>query len=118
MNKLKQFLLNHRIWFLWAISVIFISISFLIIYFKIKPQESPNVPVALHYNVIVGVDLYGKGRNLFLIPITGVIIFVINAVLYKLLRYRQALLAEFAAVTTAVVSIMLCAAILFLLNVN
>lgn len=118
MNKLIQFLLRYRVWFLWIVSAIFISISFLIIYFKIKPQVNPDVPVALHYNVIVGVDLYGRSRNLFLIPLTGLIIFIINAVLYKLLRHRQALLAEFASVATALVSVILCAAVLFLLNVN
>ena len=91
MNKLKQFLLRNRIWFLWVASAIFIIISFLIIYFKIKPQESPDVPVALHYNVLVGVDLYGRSRNLFLIPLTGLIIFtffLFNSV--KLFTTRQA----------------------------
>lgn len=118
MNKLKQFLLHYRIWFLWIVSVLFLSISFLLIYYKIKPQDNPDVPVALHYNVVVGVDLYGNGRNLFLIPLTGLIIFVLNVVVYRLLRRRQRLLAEFVVFATATVSFVLFAATLFLLRVN
>ena len=118
MNKFKQFLLHYRIWFLWAISALFTSISFLVIYYKIKPQDNPEVPVALHYNVIVGVDLYGRGRNLFLVPLTGLIILILNIVIYRLLRHRQKLLAEFVVIVTAVVTMILCASVLFLLKVN
>ncbi len=104
--------------FLWIGTIIVTSISFLTIYYKIRPQDNPQAVVALHYNVIVGVDLYGKGINLFLIPLASTIIAAVNFVVYRLMRYRQSFLAELASGMSFVVSVILFGAVLFLLRVN
>lgn len=109
-------LTNNRILFLWIVSLGVISITFLTIYFKIKPNVS--LPVALHYNVIAGVDLYGKGMNIYKIPLAGLLIVMINFVLYRLLKGSNAFLSLLTAVMSCLITVILFIAVLFLLQVN
>lgn len=51
----------------------------------IKPVD---FPIILHYNVYFGVDLVGDYREVFLLPLIGLILFVINLFL-ALYFYRQ-----------------------------
>ncbi len=115
---LKKYLIKNRILFLWIGTIIVTIISFLTIYYKISPQESPDSPAALHYNVVVGVDLYGKGINLFLIPLASLVIAGVNYAVYYMMRRRQRFLAEMAAVISFFVSLILMLAVLLLLRVN
>lgn len=81
-------------------------ITWLFIYFKIKPN-SEIVP--LHYNVFYGADLVGKGYYLYLLPVAGLVIIVINFVFS---RYAQRL-DRFAGRTLAAVSLV-CQIIIFI----
>ena len=50
-------------------------------------QNSPRTQnLALHYNVLVGVEWYGKGRNLYFIPGIGLAITAVNFTLYRALK--------------------------------
>jgi hypothetical protein len=115
---LKKFVLRNRVLFLWIATIVVTSISFLIIYYKVKPHESPDSPAALHYNVVVGVDLYGKGINLFFIPLASLVIAAVNYSVYYVMRRRQRFLAEAAAGISLFISLVLMLAVLLLLRVN
>jgi hypothetical protein len=115
---LKKYLIKNRVLFLWIGTIVITSISFLTVYYKIRPQESPDSPVALHYNVVVGVDLYGKGINLFLIPLASLVIAAVNFTVYYMMRRRQRFLADMAVVISFFVSLILLLAIVLLLRVN
>jgi hypothetical protein len=45
--------------------------------------------VALHYNIIVGVDVLGSRTKLYEITITGAIIAALNAVVVKFVPLKQ-----------------------------
>lgn len=104
-EKLKFYLTN--IWFLWGVCLCLNIITFLFILFKIHPG---NKTLALHYNVLVGVEWYGKGRNLYFIPGVALLISAVNFVLYKKLKDDEV----FLSVLTVFVSI--CAQIILLLS--
>ncbi len=43
--------------------------------------KASSTTLILHYNVDLGVDLIGLGSNLYIIPLLGLLIFIVNLVL-------------------------------------
>ena len=85
------------------------------IFFKIHPGTQN---LALHYNVLVGVEWYGKGRNLYFIPGIGLAITAVNFTLYRALKDNRFFLAELTAYVSIFVQIILLIAAMFLARVN
>lgn len=100
--------------FFWSIAILSIIVSFLIIYFKIRPTSEP---MALHYNVIVGVDALGPGTHLYRIPLIGLIVLVVNILFSRFGKGASQSLVLLAGITSAVVAVILLCAVLFLLKI-
>ena len=45
--------------------------------------------IALHYNVDFGIDYYGSVNKLFILPLLGLVIFVVNVVLFSIVRNQK-----------------------------
>ena len=86
-------------------------ITFLFIYYKIHPTDAT---LALHYNVLSGVDLYGKGITLYNIPAAGLAIAVANFIFFRMIKNEQRFLSFLSAFVSAGVQIVLLAAVLFI----
>jgi hypothetical protein len=112
-EKIRIWLSN--VWFLWALCLIFNIITFLFIFFKIHPGDKT---LALHYNVLIGVQWYGKGKNLYFIPVAGLAISAVNFILYKTLRDNKIFLSQLTVFVSFCAQIILLAAALFLSKVN
>ncbi len=117
-NRAVQFQrrLPDRLLFLWYGSGLFTIITFFLIYFKIRPRG--DFQAALHYNVLIGVDNFGRGAVVYAIPAASLLILILNAVLYRALARRERFLGFLASLVTFLVSFVLLAAALFLLKVN
>ena len=102
--------------FMWLASLGVTIITFIVTYYKAK--TAGQSPVALHYNVIIGVDVLGPGRNLFIVPVAALVIFAINFTLYKAVPKDANLIGFLTAFTTLAASLILLVAMLFLLRVN
>ncbi|MFH1744948.1 MAG: hypothetical protein ABH881_02145 [bacterium] len=77
--------------------------------------------IALHYNVDFGIDYYGNTSNIYIIPLLGLIIFLINFVLYAGIGIRHKARRFFSHVlfSVAIVSnYILLTAILLIYLVN
>jgi hypothetical protein len=101
--------------FLWSATIIVIIITFLAAFYKVR--SAPQT-VALHYNVIVGVDVLGSRSRLYQVPLTAAIIAGINAAFVKFLRPAQRFLPILLGAISLVCAIILLAATLFLYQVN
>ena len=101
--------------FLWIVCFVINSITFLFIHYKIDPS---NRTLALHYNVVVGVDSYGAGKTLYTIPLIGFLITLINVIFFGAIKNRQYFLSFLAIFSSLVVQIFLLVAVLFLAKVN
>ncbi len=101
--------------FLWGLTGIFIIIAFLIAHYKIK---SAPATVALHYNVIGGVDLLGKKTDYYKIPLAGLVIGGINFAAYRFATNRRDFAAFLCALVSALAGLILLSALLFLSSVN
>ena len=59
-----------------------------------------NVPIVLHYNVNWGVDILGEVKSIFILPIAGMVIFLLNGFLaVNLWKKNKTLSYFFTAVT-------------------
>lgn len=112
-RKLKLYFTN--IWFLWGICLILNIITFLFIYFKIHPGSKT---LALHYNVLVGVEWYGAGKNLYFIPVAGLAILLVNFILFKALKGTKNFWDVLCVLVSLGVELVLFASAIFLVKVN
>ena len=112
-DRLKSFLVQTRV--LWLVCLLLNIITFLFIYFKIRPGIKP---LALHYNVLIGVEWYGTGRNLYFIPAIGLAIILINFILYRAFKKTPDFLSGLTVLVSLFVQIILLAAVMFLAKVN
>jgi hypothetical protein len=104
-----------KIWFLWVLCLILSIITFLFVYYKISPSEKT---LALHYNVLVGVEWYGKGKNIYFIPLVGFLISLVNYIFYKALKNNQNFLSFLTVFVSLCIQIILLVSVLFLARVN
>lgn len=58
---------------------------------EIRPQTEP---VFLHYNILFGVDYVGEWWQVLYLPISGLVIIIVNAVMGWLLFSRDKFLAQ------------------------
>lgn len=113
LRKYNQIYKN--ILFLWSLCIFINIITFLFIYYKIHPG---NKTLALHYNVLVGVQWYGKGINLYFIPAIGFLYTLINFFLYRTFKKSNEFLPLIAIFITLFSQIILLSAAVFLSQVN
>lgn len=63
----------------------------LILFFKIAPQDTP---IILHYNIYFGIDVLDQWYKIYLIPTLGLILIVFNLAI-NLIIYKQEKLATY-----------------------
>jgi hypothetical protein len=86
------------------------------LFWQIRPQEEQ---IFLHYNILFGVDLVGSWWRIVFVPLSGLLIFIINAILGWLLFGKD----KFASYILNAVSIfcqiflLIVASLLVFLNV-
>lgn len=74
--------------------------------------------VPLHFSIVYGINFLGPARQIYLLPLAGLLFILVNAGLARMLYDREKLLAYFLAVGSTVAQVILCLAALSLLAVN
>ncbi len=105
----------NRIYLLWGAALVFFIVTLVAVYFKIN--GAPET-IALRYNVIVGVNEVGNRYELFKIPLTGLIIIIVNFVLARVQKFDKSLLPFLAGLVAVTVNILLLIAALTLFRVS
>jgi hypothetical protein len=106
---------RDKILFLWGLSIVLLIVTFAAVYYKI--HSGPQL-IALHYNVIVGVDLVAGKNSLFKVPLTGLVIGVVNYFLPRLIKFEPEFLSFLAGLVTVLIQLLLLASVIFLFRVN
>lgn len=100
---------------LWIIAVILLIITSIAVFFKIA--SSPDV-IALRYNVIIGVDEVGNKYELIKLPLTGLLLGVLNFVLAHAQKFDRKFLPFLASLITVVLNALLLLSALLLFRVS
>ncbi len=113
--KIFAFIRSKLFLFLWALVYCLNIITFLVILYKISPG---NKNLVLKYNILVGVEWYGKGKNLYLIPFAALCISTINAVIYKKFKNNEHFYSSLIIFVSLLVQLIFLFAIMLLTRVN
>lgn len=105
----------RNVLFLYVLAFAVNSITLLVIRYNIEPTSQT---LALHYNVLSGVDLYGRGTNLYLVPFVGYLLLLLNVVFTRLIGHRDGFMAELVAGFTVATELVLLGAVGLLARIN
>ena len=112
---MNEFFRNNIIRLLLIISLSLNLALFLFFYFFIKQSE---IPIVLHYNVDWGVDYFGEIKNIYVLPLVGLIILLLNSVLCIKLWNKTRSLSYFLTTTTLISEVFLWIAGIALYIIN
>lgn len=117
---LKQFIemMRSSKTHIWAmlLSLFCLVLTIVLPIWRVLPLavERPYIP--LHYNIYLGVDQFGPVRNLFFLPILGLLFLFLNLILQTFFFKQEKLLVRFFAIATPLFEfVMLVAMILIIL---
>jgi len=101
-------------------TVLFLSIllNIFIWIFLIQNQKESNYPIILHYNLFFGVDYLGNYEKIYLIPLSGFFIIVINSILGHLLYLKEKLAAYFLVFIIFIVQLFLLIDSYLIIKIN
>ena len=74
----QEYFQSHIVIWLLILSSVVNLTNWIILRIWVKPVD---FPIILHYNVYFGVDLIGDYRQVYLLPLIGLVLFTINLVL-------------------------------------
>jgi hypothetical protein len=80
--------------------------------------STKEAEVILHYDATLGVDLVGTGARLWRLPLIGLGLLIINAVVAVFLRNREKALSLLVGSTAFGVQVILLIASLFIISAN
>ncbi|OGY83771.1 MAG: hypothetical protein A3F54_05325 [Candidatus Kerfeldbacteria bacterium RIFCSPHIGHO2_12_FULL_48_17] len=83
--------------------------------YKFPPQEEPLV---LHYNIYFGIDLIGPWWQIFFLPATGAVIWLVNILLAAFFYSRDRFLAAILVSTSLLIQIILTVSAVFITLIN
>lgn len=109
-NRFRRLIL-----FLNILTGFVIILTFLATYFKIRSSEGT---LALHYNVIIGVDSLGNKYGLLQLPGIALGIATVNWLLSRFIQTRDQFLSLLAVFVSFVAALFLFFSVLFLYFVN
>jgi hypothetical protein len=77
-----------------------------------------NLNIILHYNVLFGIEFKGSVDQVFIIPLIGLIIFFLNAIITKLVYKREKFIAYLLLSVSLVSQIFVLIAIVAIIMIN
>lgn len=120
---MKQKLYPIKLYLKYKPNLVMLLVAFLLniaswiwLFWHIGPQDEQ---IFLHYNVLFGVDLIGPWSQMFYLPISGIVILILNAVIgWLFFRDDKFVSQVFNAVSVvAQIIILIAASLLVFLNV-
>lgn len=105
----------RSILFLYVLAFITASIALLFVRFYIHPGPES---LALHYNVLAGVDLFGRGYELYTIPGVAFAAVAMNALFSWAVRQSRSFLGWLLGAFSLVVSLVVLLSVVLLAKVN
>ncbi len=116
MNLIKNFKLKYNNFlFLWSLAIGLNIIALCLIFFQ-NGLNGNNV--ALKYSVNIGVLWYGGGNHLLALPTMGILMTLINYLIFTKLKPTSEFLANTIVIINTQVQLILFISLLFLASIN
>jgi len=116
LENFKQFIKNPLLALLFGISVIISIINFFGLFLFIRKL---NTSIILHYNVYLGVDSIGDGKQALLMPLVGFFFTLVNLFLaYYFFSQKERVVSHMLSLTAFVSQLGLTVASISIIIVN
>lgn len=106
---------DKQIMTIFSLSVL---LNIIIWIFLIQNQKENSHPIILHYNLFFGVDHLGNYEKIYLIPIAGLIVIIINSILGHLLYLKEKLAVYFLIFIVFIIQIFLLIDSYLIIKIN
>jgi len=113
--RLKNFFVDRVNIFFLLTGIVLNIILWLYLSWKIKPT---NELISLHYNIYFGIDLIGEWYRIYILSLSGLIIYFINLVLSFILYKRGRIISYVILTMTLFLQIILLIAAIFIVKQN
>ncbi len=107
--KNKYFLLAS------ALAAVLNLASWLLVFFRFNEKD---INIILYYNILFGVEYQGAVRELFTIPIVGLLLFLMNLVIIRFVYHREKFIFYMMLAASAVIQIFVLIAVVAIVLVN
>lgn len=85
---------------------------------RVLPIIYGKTAVPLHYNIHIGVDTVGPWWQIYMVPVIGLVIILVNIVLARFMWTRDPVLSRIAGVATVVLQLVLLTAMIFIVYLS
>lgn len=99
----------------FIISIMFLTFSFAVIPFSFWNFKDY---IVLHYNIYFGISSLGSWAMLFLLPLSGLIVLIINSILAVILYLRRYLLTYFLSFATVFFNLIVLISVILIIYIN
>lgn len=124
-KRLQHFFIDmremlHAPRYLWS----FVSAFFLWVLvvalplWRIVPIGATRQFIPLHYNIYFGVDRFGSWKQIFIIPILGLTLLLLNLFFQTMIFRREKLLATFLAITSIFIELIFLISMILIVLLN
>jgi len=86
--------------------------------FLIQNQKENTHPIILHYNLFFGVDYLGNYEKIYLIPLAGLFIIIVNSILGHFLYLKEKLAVYFLIFIIFVIQVFLLINSYLIIKIN
>lgn len=114
--KLELSFLRNRDFLVISAATILINFIAWVLVFSSLGKEKFNI--ILHYNVLFGVDFKGNPEQVFIIPLIGLIIFFLNAIITGFVYKKEKFIAYLLLSTSLICQIFAAIAIIAIILIN
>jgi len=112
---------NKTLLILMILSFIINVLLWIFLYWQIKKIIDSNpeyTTIPLHYNVFFGIDKYGEWYKIFFMPLTGLIIFLVNSITSFMIYSKKNILSYFLTLITLISQVILAIAGTLIILIN
>lgn len=115
-ENFKEFIRNPLLALLFGVSVGIGMINFLGLFLFVRKL---NASIILHYNVYLGVDSFGDGKQAFFMPLVGIFFVLVNLFLaYYFFSQKERMVSHVLSLTALIVQLGLTVASMSIIMVN
>lgn len=115
-NSLKDRLVNDKFMLVSFILTLLLNIILWgFLFWRVRPTE---YPIYLHYNIYFGIDLIGAWYQIYIIPLSGLAVFLINFMISLIIYNKEKIISYFLMITALLSQLFLILSALFIIYLN
>lgn len=97
----------------FILSSLIIACTAILPAWQLLPDIQERIAIPLHYNIHFGVDLFGAWWRIFLVPLSGLVILLVNYASAIILWERERVLSYFLVSVALLIQILLFISMIF-----